>query len=166
MKEEAPPLHAPEPVMPPGVEVERARARPLPRPDGPPAPRNFEQALAEVNGRLADIYFAYDRFDVAVDAIETLRQDGELLRAIFREFPSLKVTVEGHCDERGSAEYNLGLGDRRAMSVVKVLREFGLPEGNFAPVSYGKERPECIEMQESCWQRNRRVHFVARTGTS
>jgi peptidoglycan-associated lipoprotein len=116
-----------------------------------------------VNGELEDVFFAYDHFDLSPDAVTALHHDADLLRAILREFPALQVSVEGHCDERGSAEYNLGLGDRRANRAAAFLYQMGLPRGNFVPVSYGKEAPQCTESTESCWSRNRRAHFVVRT---
>jgi peptidoglycan-associated lipoprotein len=116
-----------------------------------------------VNGRLEDVFFAYDHFDLSREAVTALRRDGELLRAILRDFPELQVTVEGHCDERGSAEYNLGLGDGRATRAADFLYQLGLPRANFATVSYGKEAPQCAESTEDCWSRNRRAHFVVRT---
>jgi peptidoglycan-associated lipoprotein len=115
-----------------------------------------------VNGQLEDAFFAYDSFDLSPEAIAALRRDADLLRAILRDFPGLRVTIEGHCDERGSAEYNLGLGDRRAVRAAAFLKELGLPAANFAPVSYGKEAPQCTESTEACWSRNRRAHFVVR----
>jgi len=69
--------------------------------------------------------------------------------------------VEGHCDERGSAEYNLGLGDRRAQSAKDFLVQLGVPADKLRTISYGKERPVCTEANESCWQRNRRAHFAS-----
>jgi len=69
--------------------------------------------------------------------------------------------VEGHCDERGSAEYNLGLGDRRASSVRDFLVQLGVPVAKLRTISYGKERPQCTEADEACYQKNRRVHFSA-----
>jgi peptidoglycan-associated lipoprotein len=69
--------------------------------------------------------------------------------------------VEGHCDERGSAEYNLGLGDRRATSAKDFLVQLGVPADKLKTISYGKERPQCTENDESCWQKNRRAHFSA-----
>jgi peptidoglycan-associated lipoprotein len=68
--------------------------------------------------------------------------------------------VEGHCDERGSAEYNLGLGDRRATSAKEFLQQLGVPSDRLKTISYGKERPQCTEQNESCWQKNRRAHFA------
>jgi peptidoglycan-associated lipoprotein len=119
--------------------------------------------VSEVNGQLEDVYFAYDQFQLSSEADAALRRDADLLREILREFPQLQVTVEGHCDERGSAEYNLGLGDRRATRTIAALAQLGLPAANFSAVSYGKEAPQCTESNESCWNRNRRAHFVVRT---
>ena len=71
------------------------------------------------------------------------------------------MIVEGHCDERGSAEYNLGLGDRRSSTTKAFLGELGVPLDRLLVISYGKERPQCTESNEQCWQKNRRVHFTA-----
>jgi peptidoglycan-associated lipoprotein len=80
---------------------------------------------------------------------------------MIREFPNSRVVLEGHCDERGSAEYNLGLGDRRANAAKEFLVQLGVPTDRLSVISYGKERPQCTESNEGCWQRNRRVHLVA-----
>jgi len=119
-------------------------------------------AISAVNGQMEDIYFPYDQSDLSGQATAALGRDAELLREILREFPQLQVTVEGHCDERGSAEYNIGLGDRRATRTIAALAQLGLPAAGFSPVSYGKESPQCTESNESCWSRNRRAHFVVR----
>jgi peptidoglycan-associated lipoprotein len=71
------------------------------------------------------------------------------------------IVIEGHCDERGSAEYNLGLGDRRSTNAKEFLVQLGIPADRVKLVSYGKERPQCTESQEECWQKNRRVHFAS-----
>jgi peptidoglycan-associated lipoprotein len=126
------------------------------------APRGEAERITAVNGRLEDVFFAYNQFDLSPEAGTTIRRDAEELRGILHDFPQLRITVEGHCDERGSAEYNLALGDRRATSAIGALSQFGLPPVNFAPVSYGKEEPQCVESTEACWSRNRRVHFVVR----
>jgi len=81
------------------------------------------------------------------------------LKAIFSEFPSQTIIVEGHADERGSAEYNLGLADRRASAAKEYVVQLGVPGDRLKTVSYGKERPQCTESEESCWQKNRRAHF-------
>jgi peptidoglycan-associated lipoprotein len=122
------------------------------------------QVLPELNSQMADAFFDYDRSALRPDAISVLRQDAAILLPILAEFPQLKVMVEGHCDERGSAEYNLGLGDHRARGVVEVLQGFGVPLANVEIISYGKERPQCTEPAESCWRLNRRAHLEVRAG--
>jgi len=124
---------------------------------------SISEAISTVNGQLEDVYFAYDQFELSSQAAASLQRDAQLLHEILQEFPQLQVTVEGHCDERGSAEYNIGLGDRRSKRIIAALGQIGLPPGNFSPVSYGKEAPQCTESNESCWSRNRRSHFVVRT---
>jgi peptidoglycan-associated lipoprotein len=84
-----------------------------------------------------------------------------MLKEILSDFPTHTVILEGHCDERGSAEYNLGLGDRRGSATKAFLGELGIPLDRLLVVSYGKERPQCTESSEQCWQNNRRVHFTA-----
>jgi peptidoglycan-associated lipoprotein len=124
---------------------------------------SMTDAVSAVNGQLEDVLFGYDQFELTSQASASLQRDAQLLHEILQEFPQLQVAVEGHCDERGSAEYNLGLGDRRAARIIAALGQLGLPAGNFSPVSYGKEAPQCTERNESCWSRNRRAHFVVRT---
>src|SRR5512141_424788 len=89
------------------------------------------------------------------------RKPLEALQAILADFPDAVIVLEGHCDERGSAEYNLGLGDRRAASAKEFLQQLGVPADKVKTISYGKERPQCTESNEDCWQKNRRVHFSA-----
>jgi peptidoglycan-associated lipoprotein len=115
-----------------------------------------------LNSQLQDVFFDYDRSEPGADAISALRRDAALLGPILAEFPKVKVTVEGHCDERGSAEYNLGLGDHRAQRALEMLTRFGLPAEQMQPVSYGKEAPQCTLAAESCWHLNRRAHLLVR----
>ncbi len=123
----------------------------------PPAPKaTFEQRLTT---DVQDAYFDYDKSDIRADARDVLTHDADALKAIFAEFPNQKVVIEGHCDERGSAEYNLGLGDRRASSAKDFLVQLGVPADRITTISYGKERPVCTESTEDCWQKNRRAHF-------
>jgi len=103
-----------------------------------------------------DAYFDTDKADLRSDAREALSHDAEFLR----NYPQLKVTIEGHCDERGSTEYNLGLGDRRAAAVKQYLISQGISADRLSTVSFGKEKPFCTESTEECWQKNRRGHFV------
>jgi peptidoglycan-associated lipoprotein len=88
-----------------------------------------------------------------------LQQDATALKQIFSIDPNFVVTIEGHCDERGSAEYNLGLGDRRASATRDALAALGVPGDKLKTISYGKERPLCTDADESCYSRNRRAHF-------
>jgi len=103
-----------------------------------------------------DAYFDLDKADIRSDARAALAKSADFLR----NYPQVKVVVEGHCDERGSTEYNLALGDRRAAAVKQYLVSLGIGADRVSTVSYGKEKPFCMESNESCWQQNRRGHFV------
>jgi peptidoglycan-associated lipoprotein len=144
--------------------------------DGPPAPpirndsgavsitpkvphRDPAAVITQVNGQLQDIFFEYDRAELRQGGLIVLQQNAALLIPILREFPRFTVLVEGHCDERGSAEYNLGLGDHRAARIAEILSGLGVSAAQLRKVSYGKEMPQCNEASESCWQRNRRAHL-------
>ena len=127
-----------------------------PPPPPPPAPK---VGISERINGLQDAYYDYDKSDIRDDARAALTKDADLLKSIFQDFPSAVVTVEGHCDERGSAEYNLGLGDRRSTSAKDFLVQLGVPGDKLKTISYGKERPVCTESNEECWQRNRHAHF-------
>jgi peptidoglycan-associated lipoprotein len=87
------------------------------------------------------------------------------LRDILKDFPDYKLTIQGHCDERGSAEYNLALGDARAKAAKDYLVQVGIPDDQLSIISYGKDRPVCQEHDEACWQKNRRIHIVAMTAS-
>lgn len=130
----------------------------------PPPPPPVEKPKLGASERLArevnDAFFDYDQSSVRADAQTVLTRNADALKAIFNEFPGFTVVVEGHCDERGSAEYNLGLGDRRATSAKDFLVQLGVPADRLRTISYGKERPQCTESNEECWQRNRRAHFA------
>lgn len=132
---------------------------PPPPPPKPTAPKvTFQQ---RVQSELQDAYFDYDMSDIRADAQSVLTRNAETLKGIFQAFPRETVTVEGHADERGSAEYNLGLGDRRATAARDFLVQLGVPADRLRTISYGKERPQCTEQNEDCYQRNRRAHFAA-----
>jgi peptidoglycan-associated lipoprotein len=133
----------------------------LPLPILPP-PRIDSKSLQDrVETELADVYFDYDQSGIRDDARAALAKDAEALQAILADFPAGDIVLEGHCDERGSAEYNLGLGDRRAASARAYIEALGVPAERLKTVSYGKERPQCTESTEGCLQKNRRVHFAA-----
>ncbi len=129
---------------------------PPPPPPPPPKPSLSELLASEVQ----DAFFDFDKSDVREDARATLTRNADALRRIFQDLPGAVVVLEGHCDERGSAEYNLGLGDRRATSAKDFLVQLGVPADKLKTISYGKERPQCTESSEDCWQKNRRAHFV------
>lgn len=132
--------------------------QPPPPPPPPPAPpkKSITERLAE---EVQDALFDYDKYDIRDDARNVLTTNGSALKAILGEFSGATIMVEGHCDERGSAEYNLGLGDRRATAAKEFLVQLGVPESQLRTISYGKERPACTESNEACWQKNRRAHF-------
>jgi peptidoglycan-associated lipoprotein len=111
--------------------------------------------------RIEDAYFDYDKHTLRPDAIKALEADSTELRDILKDYPDYKLTIEGHCDERGSAEYNMALGQERADAAKAYLVQVGIPDGQLSTVTYGKEKPVCDEHDEGCWQKNRRVHIVA-----
>ncbi|MCW5963016.1 MAG: OmpA family protein [Bryobacterales bacterium] len=133
----------------------------VPPPPAPPKPTEAPKASLEQRvSQLVDAYFDYDKFSIRPDAARDLTRDADLLKSIFQEFPSARLILGGYCDPRGSAEYNLGLGDRRARSAVDFLANLGVDTGKIRPVSYGEEVQVCSEENEDCYQRNRRVHFA------
>lgn len=130
-----------------------------------PAPR-FPNAVTraridELLAKIEDAYFDYDKASLRPDALKALEADSTELRDILKDYPDYKLTIEGHCDERGSAEYNIALGDKRAEAAKDYLVQVGIPAAQLNEISYGKERPVCQNHDEDCWQRNRRVHIVA-----
>ena len=156
---------APPPAPPPAAPA----TPPPPPPPPPPAPaptppplteeeifarKSLEQLNAE--RPLDDVYFDLDQSSIRDDAKPRLQKDADWLK----RWTSTQITVEGHCDSRGSAEYNLGLGSRRATAVKDYLASLGVPAGRMTVVSKGKEAPTCADESESCWQQNRRGHFV------
>jgi len=125
----------------------------------PPAPAavGHESTLDELFAQeVIDAYFDLDKADIRNDARDALSKTAQFLRS----YPQVKVVLEGHCDERGSTEYNLALGDRRAQAAKDFLVSLGVPADRMQTVSYGKERPFCNDHSEECWQQNRRAHFV------
>ena len=103
-----------------------------------------------------DVYFDYDKSDLRSDQQVAIQADAQFLN----QHPGINFTVEGHCDSRGSTEYNLALGDQRATSVKSALVAAGVSANRVKTISYGKEKPFCMEENEACWQQNRRGHFV------
>ena len=167
-----PPPVEPEPTEPPpGVEsVARERParpapRPNPRPAAPPPPPVLPEeeaftarSLEEINrdSPLGPVFFAYDSSELDAEAQAVMQANADVLA----QFPTWVVTIEGHCDERGTPEYNLGLGERRALAVRDHLVRLGLPASQLRTVSYGKEFPFAPGSDETSWAANRRAHFV------
>jgi len=161
-----PPATAPTRPTAPATVPPRPPAPPPPAPQAAPAsPRAlsdqdlFERkSLAQLNAEhpLGDAFFDYDQTTLRDDAQHALQQDAQWLA----NWPSTKIMVEGHCDERGSAEYNLALGDRRAEQVTSYLESLGVNSLRIVTRSVGKEAPFCSESGESCWSQNRRGHFI------
>jgi len=139
---------------PGGTQEATARVTVSQPPPPPPQPSATEEDL--FNQNMKDIFFEYDKYDVRADQQSTLQADA----AFLKEHPNVKVTVEGHCDERGSTEYNLALGDNRANAVKQALVQSGVTADRIRTISYGKEKPTCTDHTEQCWQQNRRGHFV------
>lgn len=131
-----------------------------PPPPPPPPARVPTLTSAQILGNEGqDAYFDYDKSDIRSDAQAALTHDADLLKRIFAQDPNFTVLVEGHCDERGSAEYNLALGDRRATAAKDYLVQLGVAADRLKTISYGKERPQCTDATEDCYQRNRRAHL-------
>ena len=123
----------------------------------PPPPPAVTESLEDLfRKNVRDAFFDYDRSDIRPDARVALAQTAEFLRTN----PSVRVTLEGHCDERGSTEYNIALGDRRAQAARQYLASLGVSADRMEAISFGKEKPFCTESNETCWQQNRRAHFV------
>ena len=134
--------HSPEPASGPGG------------PGGPGGSSRFgpgsQQDLASTAGDR--VFFAYDQADISSEGQQTLQRQSEWLR----RYPNVSVTIEGHCDERGTREYNLALGERRAQAVKNVLVAHGIPAARVSTISYGKERPEIPHSDDSSYAQNRR----------
>jgi peptidoglycan-associated lipoprotein len=163
------------PVAAPAPPPQRAAVAPAPAPAPRPAPAPVAQAkpaptvmpaevrlrLTDALARMEDALFDFDKATIRADATTALKDDVGVIRDILAAYPSQKLLIEGHADERGSGEYNLALGDRRAQAAKDFLSSMGIPEVQLTLISYGKERPVCSDESEACWQRNRRVHVTA-----
>ena len=156
----AAPAVTPKPAPPPvrtATTQPPAATTPTPRYPNATTRARIDQLLAKIE----DAYFDYDKFSLRPDALKALQVDSTELRDILKDYPDYKLTIEGHADERGSAEYNVALGDRRAGAAKDYLVGIGIPADQLNVLSYGKEKPVCQEHDEACWQRNRRIHIVA-----
>jgi peptidoglycan-associated lipoprotein len=152
----APPAPAPPPpavAQPAPAPAPLAPATPPPQPAPPPPPAQFTETTA-----LGDVHFDFDRYDIRPDARKVLDANAGWLTANRDQL----LLVEGHCDERGTNEYNLALGERRAKAVMAYLVSKGVAGDRITIVSYGEERPQCTAHTEACWARNRRAHFLVK----
>jgi peptidoglycan-associated lipoprotein len=159
---------APAPPPPPPPAAPAAPPTPPPPPPPPPAapaPRPLsedelfaQKSVAQLNSErpLGEVYFDLDSSSIRDDAKAALTTNAAWLK----RWANTRINVEGHCDERGTAEYNLGLGERRAAAVKAYLVELGVSADRVVVVSKGKEAPFCTESNEACWQQNRRGHFI------
>jgi peptidoglycan-associated lipoprotein len=137
---------------------------PEPPPPGPPGPPGGTGSRNIVPGSQQDleasagdrIFFAFDRSDISPESRETLSRQADWLR----RYPNVNVTIEGHCDERGTREYNLALGERRAQAAKNVLVASGIPASRISTISYGKERPAVVGSTEEAYAQNRRAVTV------
>ena len=116
--------------------------------------------IQELLNRIQDAYFDYDKHTIRPDAQAALAADAKTLGEILKQYPDYKLTVQGYCDERGSEEYNLALGDKRANQAKEYLASLGVPGDQLKTISYGKEKQICSEHDEACWQKNRRAHIT------
>ncbi len=138
-----------------GTQDATARVTVNQAPAPPPVASNAtEEELFAQN--VKDVYFDYDRYDIRAADQGAVQGDARFLQ----QHSNIHITVEGHCDERGSTEYNLALGANRADAVKNALIQAGVEGSRIKTISYGKEKPFCTESNESCWQQNRRGHFV------
>jgi peptidoglycan-associated lipoprotein len=154
-----PPLAAPSVSAPPPPPSPALPPSPVPEPASITAEDLFaRKTLEELNADhpLADVFFDLDRSEVRQDAKALLERDADWMK----KFPTVDVTLEGHCDARGSSEYNLALGSRRADAVKTYLVSLGVSAGRVTLVSKGKEQPFCNDDNDACWQQNRRGHFI------
>lgn len=159
-RKEAPP---PAPPAPPPAAPATPPPAPAPgTPDVEPQADEYARIRAmgsdeiERMGLLADIHFDYDEYALREGDRDILNRNAEVLK----KFDFIRITIEGHCDERGSVEYNLGLGERRSRAAYDYLVSLGVAPERMKTVSYGKEIPLCNEPTEECWARNRRDHFA------
>ena len=150
------PAPTPAPVSTPTVVTIEPEKSPTPRPTPKPDEGLAGKTINELSGNLKPAFFDYDKADIRGDSREVLATNAAWLK----RYPSVQFTIEGHTDDRGTAQYNLALGDRRANAAKDYLASLGVDASRIKTVSYGKERPFATGHDEGSWQKNRRAHFV------
>ncbi|HZW05308.1 MAG TPA: peptidoglycan-associated lipoprotein Pal [Candidatus Nitrosotalea sp.] len=140
---------------PGGVQEADARVTVVPAAATQTATQANDGSSADAANRL-DVFFDLDDFSIRPDQVVTIQTDAQFLK----EHPEMNIVVEGHCDELGSTEYNLALGDKRAAQVRAALEKAGIPTNRMRTISYGKEMPVCTDQNEGCWRMNRRAHIT------
>jgi peptidoglycan-associated lipoprotein len=133
-----------------------ARVTVVQAPASPPQQTSNDTEAQLFAQNVKDVFFAYDNYDIEPQYQSVLQADARFLQ----QHPNMNFTIEGHCDERGSTEYNLALGDNRANATKHALVQLGINPNRIRTISYGKEKPFCTQSDEACWQQNRRGHFV------
>jgi peptidoglycan-associated lipoprotein len=141
------------------VTVEVVEPRPISTVSQPGQIDNGPVGEQQLIAQLQDVLFDYNMSDFREDARRAINTDADILKRLFAQNPRLTMVIEGHADDRGSAEYNLGLADRRAIVTRDALVQLGVAANRLRTISYGEEAPVCREATEACWQRNRHVHF-------
>jgi peptidoglycan-associated lipoprotein len=157
-KAQTAPAAAPAPFEAPASAAAPAPVPATPVPETDPLSGDLD-AVNEYLRRqdlLGDVYFEYDRAELSAETRDRLARNARFLN----EYPQFRLTIEGHCDERGTSEYNLALGERRAAAVRQYLSSLGISADRLTTISYGKEKPVCTDEDETCWRLNRRAHHV------
>lgn len=153
---------APAPTTTPkAAAVNLTPSRPVQSPRSATMTPQERVTLTERLARLEDALFDYDKASIRSDASTVLKDDVGVIRDILANYPSQKLVIEGNADERGSSEYNLALGDKRARAAEEFLTAMGIPDAQLTVISYGKDHPICTDQTEACWQKNRRAHITA-----
>ncbi len=155
------------PPPPPPVEETPPPPKPVPPPPAPPVEPEYQSPWSEdiveadrqvhEKGLLGDVYFEFDKATLTDMTRSQLSKNADFLKT--RDGEKLVITIEGHCDERGTNDYNLALGDRRSNAARDYLLSLGVAADRLKTLSYGEERPQCDESNEDCWQLNRRAYF-------
>ena len=144
------------PANPPPPKMKSEKTPPRPKPAAPKAAPAPAPTQPTTGGPLKDVMFGFDRAALSESARATLKANADWLKSN----PATRVQIEGHCDERGAADYNMALGAKRAQAAMDYLTTLGIAGNRLSTISYGEEIPACKEKTEDCWARNRRARFV------